>query len=708
MKRLKYHIITLLLISYSCLILPQSSLSQVDYSHFKGLQSIESGNYNEAIKFFKFSVDSFANSESYFQLAKLYFEKNSVESRALARDYIQKAIWNNPQNISYRLLQAQLMEKFGRKMAYDVYKEILDIDKNNTEALWNLGRIKEMDFYEYNNSVLKVGSDPSLSFDEFAAEDFVQAEEFFKKAIKSDSSKTEAYFHLSYLYEEIEEPQKGIPLLKKVIELEPENKEAHTYLGLLFYKCSELDSAYSSYKKALELMDDKERREFKFHSASLLLSEDLRDEIIELSNPEMEKTIEKFWQVSDPLLLTNYNERLLEHYSRVAYSNLRFSVPENEIYGWETDRGEILIRYGEPGNKLRYRPHISAGGRTSLMLKTDLWFYEDKVLGFVDEYWNGNFRFSTPRPYSRHLSQFAGDTDFFVKDLRRNEPENYKPKFEGPSINVPFNVVQFKNMDETNGQTDVYINYALNLSNQFNIDDKHPLAHKYGLFFLNSDYEVINKQTNLTLKSKPEQNIKLGLNEEYQVNSILLESDSDSGKMAFEIIRLSDNSVSANHFNYSIRAFEDNKLQVSDIILAEAINEETTYLPVKRGNLNILPNPLNEFTPINNIYIYYEVYNLQPDTNSLSNFEQRVTIFKEDKQSDLENILNSVTNFFGFTGKEDRLTLTTNYKSLERSVPLYFQLDMSKYESGEYILQIEIEDLQSEEVVTTKTHLRWR
>ncbi len=697
------------MLSCSTFVYPQNFNNGQNYSHLQGLQFIEKGNINEAIKYFKLSADSFSYSDSYHQLAIIYCDKNTVESRVLARKYIQKAIFSDNKNIEYRLLKAKLMEKFSRKMAYDVYQEILNIDATCTEALFNLGKIKELDFYEYNNSVLKINSDPSLSFDEFAIDDFLKAETFFKSAIESDSNRTDAYFHLSCLYEEIEEPQKGIPLLKKVIEIDPDNKEAYTYLGLLYYKSTQMDSAYLAYKNALKLMGETEKNEFKYQSATLLLNENLSENLSGFSKPKMEESIEKFWQTSDPLLLTSYNERLLEHYSRVAYSNLRFSVPEQELYGWNTDRGEILIRYGEPVNRLRFRPHISAGGRTSLMLKTDLWFYKDKVLGFVDEYWNGNFRFSTPRPYSRHISQFAGDTDFFVKDLRRNEPENYEPKFEGPVVNVPYDVVQFKNLvNEAAGKTDLYVNYAISLSNRFNLEDKFPLAHKYGLFLLDEKFDITIKKTDLILDSKPENNIKLSLDEEYQINSIELNTEPDSFQIAFEIMRINDNGVSANRFNYQIKNFSIIDLELSDILLAEKVTKSNFDLTMKRGNLNILPNPLNEFTATSRIYIYYEVYNLTLDENNMANFEQQVTISKKNDQSGFENVIESITNFLGFESEEDKLTLTTNYQSFNKNVPVYFQIDMNKYSKDDYVLTVEVKDLHSNKVVNAETLLRWR
>ena len=39
----------------------------------------------------------------------------------------------------------------------------------------------------------------------------------------------------------------------------------------------------------------------------------------------------KFWTKRDPLYLTQYNERQLEHYSGVAEANLLYSIPSKGI-----------------------------------------------------------------------------------------------------------------------------------------------------------------------------------------------------------------------------------------------------------------------------------------------------------------------------------------------------------------------------------------
>ena len=672
------------------------------------IEESERGNISKAIKLFKLSISEYDNPDSFFELAKIYFVQNTVESRVKARELIQKAIWKRPKNIEYRLLQAKLMESFSRNLAFKYYEDALKIDNMCTEALFNLGRIKEEEYYEYNNSVLQAESDPALSFDSFAIEDFIKAERFFNKAIKYDSSCFGAYIHLANLYEDIGEPEKGISYLKKVIDFNPENREAILLLGLLYYKTSQIDSSSLAYETALNLMNSKEKNDFKFQSASFLVQNKLREKLNVPTDSTYQQAVNNFWKVSDPLFLTDYNERLLEHFSRVTYSNLKFSVDDVGLPGWNSDRGETVIRFGEPIKRVRYRPYINAGGRTQLMLKTDFWYYKDKVLGFVDEYWNENYRFSSPRPGSRHVSQFPGDADFFMSNLRRTEPESYDPKFEGPVIQVPFNIVQFKNLEsDTLPNTQVYFNYALDSYKKISPEDLYPLAHKYGIFFIKEDSGIETKQLNRIINLDYKRDLKISLYEEYKINSLLVNMTPDSGVFAFEIIRDTDNGVFANRTNFKIKKFSETRLDMSDIILASRV-EKSDNLAIKRKDLNLLPNPLNTFTAINQIFIYYEVYNLSSDNSDISNFEQRITISKIDEKSGLGNFFNSLMGVIGLGDSENTLTLTTEYQSYERDTPVYLQFDMSKYEKGDYKINIEIKDLLNESVVSSKTILKWK
>ena len=62
--------------------------------------------------------------------------------------------------------------------------------------------------------------------------------------------------------------------------------------------------------------------------------------------------------IVDPLLLTEYNEHVLERYGRAAYVILCLGRPEKGIKGWETDRGQTFLKFGKPLGKRIVRPGI--------------------------------------------------------------------------------------------------------------------------------------------------------------------------------------------------------------------------------------------------------------------------------------------------------------------------------------------------------------
>jgi GWxTD domain-containing protein len=60
--------------------------------------------------------------------------------------------------------------------------------------------------------------------------------------------------------------------------------------------------------------------------------------------------IKQFWIAKDPTPTTEVNERLLEHWERIAHARRNFTRASNTVYGTD-DRGLIYVKYGEPDRK---------------------------------------------------------------------------------------------------------------------------------------------------------------------------------------------------------------------------------------------------------------------------------------------------------------------------------------------------------------------
>ena len=81
-----------------------------------------------------------------------------------------------------------------------------------------------------------------------------------------------------------------------------------------------------------------------------LLNKDRRKKwhsLFKKNDPQLLLEIKSFWVNKDPTPTTATNERLLEHWQRIAHARKNFRNGKNTVYGTD-DRGLIYVKYGEP------------------------------------------------------------------------------------------------------------------------------------------------------------------------------------------------------------------------------------------------------------------------------------------------------------------------------------------------------------------------
>jgi GWxTD domain-containing protein len=643
----------------------------------KGTASLNFKDTLKAEKYFKESIRSYSDAASYFELAKIYLKKNTSLSRNIAYENFRKAALLEPDNIEYRYAFADLMKDFARNSAIKEYKKIISLDSSRTDAYLNLGDMKAKDFKEYNHSV-RVEDGVYMSLQESAGKDFYESEKYFLAALLRDSLNYSTIIKLALLYEEAGKYEKGIHLLKKLVRNKKDDKDVHLLLGLLYYKTSKMKDAHDEYKTALGMMNKIEQFDFTASSVSFFLGQSELFESVFFSEENSDLAIETFWKASDPLILTDYNERILEHYSRVVYSNLNFSVPSLGIAGWVTDMGETVIRYGEPLNRIRIRPAFGADGTVGV--KTEVWNYDGLNVAFTDAFSNGNYQFVWPASDRDKLRpQVTGNYVDYMDNLFRNSPSYYKPKYEGPAIDVPYLIAQFRS-DKRN-HTDLYINYLPPHDENLKSDS---INYKVGIFFIDKEQSEKYRKTGDVSISR--------VNKFPNVIPVTIQPG--SGLLAFELIRDLDKGTFSSHRVFTIKKFSNNLLDISDLLIANDVsNEDKTESYFKRNDLNIKPYVEYEFKKTDPIFLYYEIYNLEKDNEGLTNFEQSLIISEnmDEQKSGISKLFSSITNFLGITG-EQKITLKSNYKTLEKNPIVYFQLDLNNFEPGEYLIKINIKD----------------
>lgn len=78
------------------------------------------------------------------------------------------------------------------------------------------------------------------------------------------------------------------------------------------------------------------------------------------SRPLFFAKIRKFWIEKDPTPTTQYNERTLEHWQRIAYARKNFQLSKSTPYGTD-DRGTIWVKYGLPDRQRKVQLGTNEG-----------------------------------------------------------------------------------------------------------------------------------------------------------------------------------------------------------------------------------------------------------------------------------------------------------------------------------------------------------
>ncbi len=132
-----------------------------------------------------------------------------------------------------------------------------------------------------------------------------------------------------------------VDLAEKVVEYE--GKKYYYLAEQLYYKALDVESKnpkseliLREARKVLPLLSDREREHW--------------ENKIEAGDPSLARDLKMFWKLRDPVVSTPLNERLTEHWVRIAHARNEFTKDDNTVFGTD-DRGTIYIKYGEPSYK---------------------------------------------------------------------------------------------------------------------------------------------------------------------------------------------------------------------------------------------------------------------------------------------------------------------------------------------------------------------
>ncbi len=119
----------------------------------------------------------------------------------------------------------------------------------------------------------------------------------------------------------------------------------HGLLGLALHADGRIPESLAAFERALAEMPEEDAEDW--HSIEKLLDRDGRKWLERRADEgdEAEAT-DLFWRLSEPLFLTEGNERRTEHYARWMVSHIRDRARNGYGVRWGNDLRELLVRYG--------------------------------------------------------------------------------------------------------------------------------------------------------------------------------------------------------------------------------------------------------------------------------------------------------------------------------------------------------------------------
>ncbi|KPK95927.1 hypothetical protein AMJ80_02870 [bacterium SM23_31] len=551
-----------------------------------------------------------------------------------------------------------------------------------------------------------------LSWDEFVTYEDSIARAYNNNILEIDPDNRDALYRQGLVYFDSDSLKEFAKLFEKLTEKYTDDKDGHLFLGLAYHRLNDYDKAHKQYETAKGLMSNDERAVFS--NVGYLKVGGLKETEIRTS----ESDTSKFWYQRDPLFLTPYSERQLEHYSRVAEANLRFSIPREDIEGWQTDRGKIFIKYGASEKRKIFANNdaFDIGTVKSfkkfyyIMFKRDLnidfyvdynkhdyWYYPDFTFmfetGFGDE--KNNYKLGT--------SMSGLNFQEIAEEVETEFPEYYKYEPKGLFIDFPFDVATFRG---EKGRTRMEVYYGVPFNKvRFEEEGEYYYGnYEVGLFLHDRNWKR-------ALEDVQDKDLQFEVtaidtsSDSFTVDQLINHVAPDSYYFAVEMRDLYSDNIGTYRDTLELKEYGYGSLKISDIQLASNIKMLDSLGAVIRENLIIIPNPPRFYRANQPIYIYYEIYNLFMDAfpgNTDYTVEYSIQYIGEEKYSVVDYIRRLIVN------EKQELGVTTIFTrhGIDRDECSFLCLDHNLTKPGPYQLTLKVTDNIAQKTVEKSVLLR--
>ena len=580
----------------------------------------------------------------------------------------------------------------------------------------------------FDLETLKDQGVPAVDFAQRADRAYRRAIGHLRKALEIDPRRRPVYEEMMEIFALKGEWEEAITMLDEMYRFFPEDPDLWLYLGVTNYRLGDMSAAEYAFTTAFEYMTGDEVRAY--HDLHLFLTREEED----LYQADETAFAARFWTSQDPRFLTPYNERKLEHFFRLTYADLLYGSPDLDLRGWDTERGQILARYGPPISDVVLLPRangvfsaretlvgaiastiegtsdtgLASFGRDfsgtasfGAVLSTsreafeelntyNIWEYGAFRFVFEDPFRNGEYRLYSPPAEVSAVQVNSWQNDYVMrsKETFRKTPQRYEYEAPGRQIELPFLVTAFKGTDEA---SDLYVHYGIPI-NEFDASKEMiDITANTGTFLINERRDILVERRRTIYGLRTSQVVSFE-EQSLWVDTQEMQAPPGDHDLSVEFETASGQTVAVQRRAIEVPDFTGDRIAISSIMLAYRVETAIDSRPlgpneVVRDDLSILPAPWSVYGTQWPIYLYFEIYNLEGGPDGTTDYDVEIVLSPKDQAQGVRALFNAV-----WGGGAAGVAVSYEGSGTEPDEGLYQILDASEQEMGLYTLVVRVRD----------------
>ncbi|MCY3872476.1 MAG: tetratricopeptide repeat protein [Gemmatimonadetes bacterium] len=694
---------------------------------------LKQGNLAEAEKAFKTAVSKNKKyAPAYNGLGLVYSRKKNELRRAIT--YFRDANRADKKYSEAQYNLAQTLENYGSSETLKAYRNVLKIDPKHPNANYRIGILLDKDGER---------------------EKAVQA---YRDQLEAKSDHLGARLNLGIDLKLLGQLREALQHLLKVATVASDfQRRAVLELAQVFQRAKAFEQSARLFESYIKQLPEKEQETY--CDLNLLTSGPILKEYNDAETlPQKKRVFRTFWSRLDPAPVTEANERLLEHYRRVAYAREFFGTLR---FPWDA-RGEAYIRYGAPdhvsnsGNiqlertkklvDVKERLIQKAGPAVDRLLRARADAVASSMVGMrgqlqrtgdrspgargerqqvtsgtilgwpvypVDgiwEYWiYADVGDGIEVVFEQRSNQGAWDyadiplgrgriariwqdmhPEIVLKQVAAITPMTYRPDFATGALDFYLASSAFRGQEDL---TALEIYYGIPTA------QLHFAAGQDGARIAQLDRGIVvyNQAGDPVYRTSREMVLGASGEADQSPGAYMPEMDRlfltpGNYRISVQVLDRRSRKSQVYHINRVVPEYDiDDELKISDVELAATINvaDKSRF---QKGGIEVIPIASRAYLPTQPVFIYFEIYNLKRNAFGQTKYRVSYVVRSRDQKTIGARILGGVGKMLGQKSEQGVISIEYEQVGTETQEPGYLELDMSRSEPGEKIVEIAIVD----------------